>query len=50
MALVSNETTRAPSFRKPYKCTFSDILEELLGENMFMLQREVAGMPLVVPR
>ena len=30
--------------------TFSDILEELLSENMFMLQREVAGMPLVVPR
>ena len=30
--------------------TFSDILEELLSENMFMLQREVAGMPSVVPR
>ena len=30
--------------------TFSDLLEELLSENMFMLQREVAGMPLVVPR
>ena len=30
--------------------TFSDILEELLSENMFMLQREDAGMPLVVPR
>ena len=30
--------------------TFSDILEELLSENMFMLQREVADMPLMVPR
>ena len=30
--------------------TFADILEELLSENMFMLQREVAGVPLVVPR
>ena len=50
MALVSNETTRAPSLRRPYRSYFSDILEELLSENMFMLQREVAGMPLVVPR
>ena len=30
--------------------TFSDNLEELLSENMFMSQREVAGIPLVVPR
>ena len=30
--------------------TFSDILEELFSENMFMMQREVAGMTLVVPR
>ena len=29
---------------------FSDILEEILSENMFMLQHEVAGMPSVVPR
>ena len=54
MALVSNETTRAPSGAISSQTLqivlFSDILEELLSENMFMLQREVASMPFVIPR